>query len=159
MFDKSIIFVLLLMTFGRISAQNRDSVPELTFDVDTADFGIVVDGDSVVYDFWFTNTGTKNLNIKQAWPACGCTHPTYTQGDIAPGERGKIHVVFSSKNFGNDTFVDGHSMVKEVIVINNGAERYARFKVIVLTQKQFDTIKERLLIKEKARKKSKKRKS
>lgn len=126
MFDKRLLLALLLLAFGRISAQSADSIPELTFDVDTADFGIVEEGKIVEYDFWFTNTGKKDLSIKQAWPACGCTHPTYTEGFIKPGERGKVHVEFHSKNFGGDT------VVKSVIIINNGPERYAVFRAIIV---------------------------
>ncbi|MCC6817397.1 MAG: DUF1573 domain-containing protein [Bacteroidia bacterium] len=98
----------------------------LKFDVDTADFGTVAEGDSFVYEFWFTNIGDADLIIKQAWPACGCTHPSYTKGPIKPGERGFIRVAFHSKGFG------GHDLIKEVIIINNGDERYARFKVKVV---------------------------
>jgi hypothetical protein len=37
-----------------------------------------------------------------------------------------VHVVFHSKGFG------GQSLLKEVIIINTGPERYARFKVKVV---------------------------
>lgn len=107
--------------FNQVSAQG-----DIKFDLDTADFGKVVDGDSVQFDFWFTNVGKDSVKINQAYPACGCTYPTYTKGKIAPGERGKVHVVFHSKGFG------GESLVKEVIIINTGPERYARFKVKVV---------------------------
>lgn len=126
MFDKRIFFLIFSLISLSLRSQTNDSFPILTFDVDTADFGDVSEGDSVVYDFWFTNTGTSDLIIKQAWPACGCTHPDYTKGAIPPGGRGRIHVVFQSKGFG------GQKLVKEVIIINNGAERYARFKVNVV---------------------------
>ncbi len=39
-----------------------------------------------------------------------------------------MRVVFNSKGFA------GHEMVKEVIIINNGKERYARFKVKVVNE-------------------------
>lgn len=126
MFDKRIVFlifsVFLLVLTSSVNAQG----PNIKMDVDTADFGSVSDGDSVVYDFWFTNVGTDSVKINQAYPACGCTYPTYTKGKIAPGARGKVHVVFHSKGFG------GQSLVKEVIIINTGPERYARFKVKVV---------------------------
>lgn len=126
MFDKRVFFLGLLFFSLSAMAQTEVAKPDLKFDVDTADFGTVSDGDSVIYEFWFTNVGTADLTIKQAWPACGCTHPTYTHGVIKPGERGYVRVVFHSKGFA------GHEMVKEVIIINNGPERYARFKVKVV---------------------------
>jgi hypothetical protein len=126
MFDKRVIFPIICLIFF-LSAQGLSAQgPDIKFDVDTADFGVVADGDSVVYDFWFTNIGKDSAKINQAYPACGCTYPTYTKGKIAPGARGKVHVVFHSKGFG------GQSLVKEVIVINTGPERYARFKVKVI---------------------------
>lgn len=124
MFDKRLLFLGLL--FFCTAAYAQEPRANLKFDVDTAYFGDVVDGDSVIYVFWFTNIGTADLIIKQAYPACGCTFPTFTQGVIKPGERGFVRVVFHSKGFG------GHNMVKEVIIINNGDERYARFKVNVV---------------------------
>ncbi len=85
------------------------------------------EGDTIIYDFWFTNIGSENLIIKQAYPACGCTTPTYTQGEIKPGERGVIHIKFRSEGFG------GTQVLKEIIVLNNGPERYARFKANVIS--------------------------
>ncbi len=125
MFDKRLIFVFILGCVQNIYSQ-QDSTPIIKFDVDTADFGKVLEGDTFRYDFWFTNTGNKNLVIKQAWPACGCTHPTYTQGAIKPGERGKIHVEFISEGWG------GKDVVKEVIIISNAPENYARFKASIV---------------------------
>lgn len=128
MFDKRLVFLifatLLVWSSNSIYAQG----PNIKFDIDTADFGTISEGDSVVFDFWFTNIGNDSAKINQAYPACGCTYPTFTQGKIAPGARGKIHVVFHSKGFG------GQSLVKEVIIINTGPERYARFKVKVVNR-------------------------
>lgn len=126
MFDKRAIFSLLCLIFMMIPQITSAQGPDIKFDVDTADFGVVAEGDSVIYDFWFTNIGRDSAKINQAYPACGCTYPTYTKGKIAPGARGKVHVVFHSKGFG------GQSLIKEVIVINTGPERYARFKVKVV---------------------------
>ena len=128
MFDKRLIFVFSLFCIQHIQAQWNDSMPVIKFDVDTADFGIVNEGDTVRYDFWFTNTGNKDLVIRQAWPACGCTHPTHTQGPIKPGERGKVHVEFISAGWG------GKKVVKEVIIISNAPENYARFKANIVSK-------------------------
>lgn len=122
MFDKKIILTFLIIVNFCIGASLKAQGPVIKFDVDTADFGVVQEGDTVKYDFWFTNTGASDLMIKQAWPACGCTHPSYTQGAIKPGERGVIHVMFLSQGWG------GHQVVKEVIIISNAPENYARFK-------------------------------
>lgn len=134
MFDKRLFAVLLVFICSGIMAQNNDSLPVMTFDQDTVDFGVVNEGDTVIKDFWFTNTGKGDLVIKQAHPACGCTYPTYTSDIIKPGGRGKIHVEFHSQGFG------GHSVVKDVIVIYRTpdagyhAENYARFKAKIINK-------------------------
>lgn len=126
MFDKRLLLLYFLISFSfAINAQN-EGFPVIKFDVDTADFGLVREGDTVRYDFNFTNVGTADLVIKQAWPACGCTHPSYTKGAIKPGERGVIHVEFLSVGWG------GHEVVKEVIIISNAPENYARFKAKII---------------------------
>lgn len=127
MFDKRLFFlVFFLLSLPIYGQQTAEPRANLKFDVDTADFGTVYEGDSFTYEFWFTNVGDADLEIRQAWPACGCTHPTYTKGAIRPGQRGFIRVVFHSKGFG------GQDLVKQVIIINNGDERYAVFKVKVV---------------------------
>jgi hypothetical protein len=125
MFDKKqVLLLFILITFYRVRAQGGH--PILKFDVDTANFGIVQEGDTVRYDFYFTNTGSADLIIRQAWPACGCTHPTFTKDTIKPGGRGFIHVEFLSQGWG------GQEVHKEVIIISNAPENYARFKARII---------------------------
>lgn len=50
--------------------------------------------------FGFTNKGRKPLNIKKVHPSCGCTKVSYTHGNIAPGERGEIVVVYDAAILG-----------------------------------------------------------
>lgn len=125
-------FILSLFTITLINGLKAQANPNvnLKFDIDTVDFGTVGDNDTVIYDFWFTNIGSEKLIIKQAHPACGCTKPTISKDSVGPGERGFIHVEFHSNGFG------GKEVLKEIIVINNGPERYARFKAKVVN-KQF----------------------
>lgn len=148
---KNKIFLIAFIVQTLLINQEISAQANLKFDVDTANFGKVYDGDTVFYEFWFTNTGNENLIIKQAWPACGCTTPTFTEGAIKPGERGVIKVEFRSKGFA------GNNLVKQIIVINNGAERYAVFKVKVVDKAlEADILKSKTT--EKPSKKSKKSK-
>ena len=124
---KKFILLLILLWSFQVQAQFGDSFPVLKFDQDTVDFGVVIEGDTVRYDFKFTNVGNKPLVIKQAYPACGCTYPTCTKGSILPGQRGLIHVEFYSQGWA------GQHVLKEVIVIlGNGPENYARFKAHII---------------------------
>lgn len=59
-------------------------------------FGDIKEGVKAKHTFEFTNTGTVPLVIKKAKGSCGCTVPTYSSEPVAPGETGKIDVVFDS---------------------------------------------------------------
>jgi hypothetical protein len=60
------------------------------------DFGQVKAGTKVTHEFEFKNNGTSPLIISDAKASCGCTVPDYPKAPIAPGETGKIKVVFDS---------------------------------------------------------------
>ncbi len=60
------------------------------------DFGVIVQGERVSYTFTFKNTGKSNLIISSVHASCGCTVPKYDTAPIAPGEDGKVEVVFDS---------------------------------------------------------------
>lgn len=50
--------------------------------------------------FGFTNKGNKPLHIKKVDSSCGCTKVSYTRGNIAPGGRGEITVVYDAAILG-----------------------------------------------------------
>ncbi len=50
--------------------------------------------------FGFTNRGNKSLHIKKVHPSCGCTKVSHTPGNIRPGERGEIVVVYDAAMLG-----------------------------------------------------------
>ncbi|MEO8795336.1 MAG: DUF1573 domain-containing protein [Daejeonella sp.] len=66
------------------------------FEKDSYDFGQITEGEKVAYEFTFKNVGKNPLIISDAQASCGCTVPEYPHNPIAPGEEGKISVVFSS---------------------------------------------------------------
>jgi outer membrane biosynthesis protein TonB len=71
--------------------------PVMTFNHDEHDFGTIKQGDKVVYDFKFKNTGEADLLITAAKGSCGCTVPEYPKTAIKAGESGNIKVSFDSK--------------------------------------------------------------
>ena len=75
---------------------DKASAPIMTFAKESHDFGQVNEGDKVVFDFFFTNTGKSALIISNATATCGCTVPEYPKQPLAPGKTGIIHVVFNS---------------------------------------------------------------
>jgi hypothetical protein len=50
--------------------------------------------------FGFTNKGDKPLHIKRAEASCGCAKVTYTRGNIVPGARGEVVVVYDAALLG-----------------------------------------------------------
>ncbi len=70
--------------------------PKIEYKKLVYDFGTIVEGDTVDYKFYFTNTGRKALDIKSAKVTCGCTQPSYPFIPIEPGEVGYIGVRYIS---------------------------------------------------------------
>lgn len=60
------------------------------------DFGKVVYGEIVEYNYRFKNSGTKPLIISNVSASCGCTVPEKPEAPIQPGETGFIKVKFNS---------------------------------------------------------------
>ncbi len=75
---------------------NQDNPAVLTFEETVYDFGKLVQGDKVTYEFKFTNTGKSRLIIVDAKADCGCTVPEWPKEPIEPGASGVIKVVFNS---------------------------------------------------------------
>ncbi|MGC4103326.1 DUF1573 domain-containing protein [Ferruginibacter sp.] len=65
--------------------------------IDSAyNFGTIIQGEKVEYNYRFKNTGTNPLVIFDAHASCGCTVPEKPEKPIMPGEIGFIKVVFNS---------------------------------------------------------------
>lgn len=75
---------------------DAENAPVFTFENEKHDFGKIQQGDKPETEFTFTNTGKSPLIITQARGSCGCTVPEWPNQPIAPGETGKIKVVFDS---------------------------------------------------------------
>lgn len=66
------------------------------FESEEYDFGTITQGESVTYEFKFTNTGNEPLIISKAEGSCGCTVPTYPKEPIMKNQSGFIKVTFNS---------------------------------------------------------------
>lgn len=100
---------------------NEPAVPAgpittIAFEETEYDFGMVMEGEKVVHDYKFTNTGEEPLIISNAKGSCGCTVPDWPREPIAPGESGVIKVQFDSKNKGK---VGGGLQSKRVTITAN----------------------------------------
>ncbi|MBB5634215.1 hypothetical protein HDF26_003120 [Pedobacter cryoconitis] len=70
--------------------------PVMSFEQGMYNFGKIVQGESVHYEFKFKNTGKTPLIVTNATATCGCTIPEKPEGPIKPGGEGVIKVVFNS---------------------------------------------------------------
>lgn len=83
-----------------VSADGTQShpAPAIQFTTNEHDFGKIVAGEKVTYNFKFKNTGTADLLITKVSASCGCTAPSYPTTPIAPGKEGFVSVAFNSEN-------------------------------------------------------------
>jgi hypothetical protein len=70
-------------------AKVADKAPRLTVIEPVKDYGIVSKGEKLNWAFAVKNTGTADLQIIAARPACGCTVAEFDKV-IKPGETGKV---------------------------------------------------------------------
>ena len=70
--------------------------PKMVFDDTLHDFGRMKEGESVQYDFHFTNKGKRDLLITEAKGSCGCTVPSFPKEPVRSQQDGIIQVTFNS---------------------------------------------------------------
>jgi hypothetical protein len=90
--------------------------------------------ESAQTSFKFTNRGPKTVKITSAFSQCGCTVPSLTKWEYAPGESGEVHAVFK---FGQSV---GHE-AKEITVTTDEPADVRTYKLhleINLPPKLFD---------------------
>lgn len=104
-----LLFVLFAAGFSAASAQ-----AVIKFDKTSHNFGTFKESQPQQVEFNFTNTGDKPLIIQQAFSSCGCTVPSFTDKPIAPGESGKVTVVFNGKN-------KFHGPFRKVVTVHSNA--------------------------------------
>ncbi len=66
--------------------------PQLTFEKTTFNYGKVKSTDTIRYQFAFTNTGGKPLEISRVTTSWGSAVPSYSKLPIAAGEKGTIDI-------------------------------------------------------------------
>ncbi len=89
--------LLLLLSATPLFAQ--DKRPILVVPEPLYDFGTVPQGEKVAHDFVLENRGSEDLLIHRVVAACGCTASSLDSESIAPGDSGKVRVVFDTSGF------------------------------------------------------------
>lgn len=94
------LFVAAILLSCRTApkAQSTANAPSafVTWDKKIVELGPVKKGETRTMFFEFTNPGAENVQI-EAISACDCTTVEYSRGVIAPGQKGRLDVIFDSK--------------------------------------------------------------
>lgn len=79
-------------------AQQSDEhgIAEFAFSEELHNFGSLNAGEIVSYTFVFRNSGTKTLTITNVDSGCGCMEVKIPEKSIAPGDEGRIEVIYNS---------------------------------------------------------------
>lgn len=94
---KILVLFAFVLGFGIVAnAQTASKPAEFKFESETHDFGKIVMGKPVTFDFKYTNVGEEPLIISKAEGSCGCTVPKYTVTPLKKGETGVISVTFNA---------------------------------------------------------------
>jgi hypothetical protein len=72
------------------------SSPEIYFPIKSHDFGKVVKGNVVAFNFTVVNKGKSPLKIRRIRTSCGCTAAITDKNILAPGDSTTIHTEFDS---------------------------------------------------------------
>ena len=98
------VFFLLLLascnsgTKKTAPANNSDEPGEakFVFTEEIHNFGSLKAGEIVSFTFIFRNDGTKTLTITGVDSGCGCSEVVIPDNTIAPGQEGRIEVIYNS---------------------------------------------------------------
>jgi hypothetical protein len=98
------------------------SLPVIKFVEEVHDFGKIIEGETVSYDFKFTNAGKSDLLIADVSTSCGCMVPSFPKLPVRPGNNGSIKVTFNST--GKRGF-----QTKNIVVIANTQPNTSTIKI------------------------------
>lgn len=116
---KKSILIIMTLLFGLSFSQVGPKI-EFKAKDNTIDYGTVnKEDDSGLRVFEFTNTGDAPLKILDAKSTCGCTVPSFSKEEIAPGGTGKIEVKYNM-NLGP---------IRKTITIETNAVNYEEGRV------------------------------
>src|ERR1041385_7664380 len=88
---------LFLFLSAQITFAQVNYGPVIHFDSTIYNFGTVVQGVIINYDFPFINTGDSMLLITEVHGSAGSVVPSFPSEPIPPGKAGIIHVRYSTE--------------------------------------------------------------
>jgi hypothetical protein len=102
---KFYLLLVMVAVSTAIYAQTDNKTAAVTTEViklntEHYDFGKIVQGKPVTFDFVLTNTGKEALTLNDVHASCGCTTPVWSKEAVAPGTSTKINVGFNAMAYG-----------------------------------------------------------
>lgn len=82
--------------FSGLTPAELANAPVATFNTDNYDFGDIQQGAKKEFDFELSNTGKRDLMIRDIRASCGCTTVNPEKKMIGPGEKVPVKVMFDS---------------------------------------------------------------
>ena len=93
-------FVFTLAVNAQETQVKTDSLKKaddvIKMNVETHDFGKVIQGTPVSYNFEITNISKAPVVVENTWASCGCTTPDKITEPILPGQTVKLKVQYSA---------------------------------------------------------------
>ena len=81
---------------GTTEKSDESGIAKFVFSEEIHNFGSLNAGELVAFTFIFKNEGTKTLEITGVDSGCGCTEVNIQNKTIAPGQEGRIEVIYNS---------------------------------------------------------------
>ena len=102
----SVTFLLFTSLSSSMQAQEKKTLDNIgndnpnqanfKFEKTDYDFGTIKQGESITYEFKFSNTDGEPIIISKAEGSCGCTVPQWPKEPIMKGQTSAIKVTFNS---------------------------------------------------------------
>ena len=121
---KCILFFTILSLNLQLQAQAK-----IKFKDAKKSFGIVKKGEMVNIEYDFINEGDQPLLIADAKFECSCTSVDFPKQPIAPGQKGKLTVIFNTK-----TVYERQDRNVEIISNAKNSPETIRFKGFVVSK-------------------------
>ncbi|HTB32807.1 MAG TPA: DUF1573 domain-containing protein [Bacteroidia bacterium] len=125
------IRALILLVIITFTGLNVLAQPTITFEKTTQHLGFVRQGDTLNFQYKFTNTGNQPLLITDTKVECGCTVVDKPTDPILPGKQGVIKVTFHT-----NSAMDRQDRTVTVVSNASNSPAVVRFKCIVLKAKK-----------------------
>lgn len=111
---KSVVIISIVGLSAIVTLKAQESVvpnmdpnaPEIKFETEVIDYGVIPYDSDGVREFKFKNVGKSPLNITNVQGECGCTattidgKPGWPQEPILPGKTGSIKIKYDTKRVG-----------------------------------------------------------